>query len=300
MSLNGVIIVDKPKDITSFGVVSFIKRELKIKKVGHMGTLDPMATGVLPIMLGKATKALDLITNHTKKYEAEIKFGLVTDTQDITGNVLRKNDKKVDYKTFINVAGKFIGEIEQVPPMYSAIKKNGVKLYELARKGETIDRDKRKIFINNIDIVNFDEKEQRATIVISCSRGTYIRTLCADIGESLECGAAMSSLRRLESNGYILDDCLSLDEIIKLNKSGDIESKIIPIESIFEDLEKVNITEKQSVRFQNGGELLLERLRNYFPWIDNSTIKVFQDNIFIGLGRVDISKGVMSVYKIFV
>lgn len=299
MSLDGVIAIDKPEGMTSFKVVSWVRRKLKIKKVGHMGTLDPMATGVLPIMLGKATKALDLIENHRKKYMATIKFGISTDTQDITGNIVKHSDKIVDYDMLSESVDKFIGEVYQIPPMYSAIKKNGVKLYELARKGETIKREKRKIFIDSIGIVDFSDDKQQATILVVCSRGTYIRTLCADIGEALGCGGTMTSLRRIESNGFTINDCFSLSKFMELDKMEEIENKLMPIESLFCHFKRVNVTERQSTRFKNGGGLMLDRLKGDDAWINSSKHSVFQDNNFIGIGIVNADKNELSVFKLF-
>lgn len=298
MSLDGIIIIDKPKDITSFRVVSVVRKSLGVKKVGHMGTLDPMATGVLPIMLGKATKTLDLIENHKKKYIASVKFGIETDTQDITGKITRRYDKKIKYGELQQVLIKFIGEIFQTPPMYSAIKKNGVRLYELARKGECIEREKRKIHIGNIDIKDFDEEKQEAKILVDCSRGTYIRSLCSDIGKALSCGATMTDLRRLESNGFSIDKSLTIEEFLECAQEKKIENMIIPIESLFESLEEIHITPGQAVRFKNGAGLLLSRIRGNLKWRDKDKYRIFDGDKFLGLGIVNSNKNELSVFKI--
>ena len=298
MNTNGILIVDKPCGITSFGVVSFIKKCFHIKKVGHMGTLDPMATGVLPIMLGKATKVLDLVKNNNKKYIAKIKFGISTDTQDTTGEILSRSKKAVNYSEFNSAINNFIGEIYQIPPMYSAIKKNGVKLYELARRGETTEREKRKVSIDSIKIIEFDAKGQEATIAVNCSKGTYIRTLCNDIGSLLGCGAAMSYLRRVESNGFKVEESLSLNEIENLIKSGGISEKIISISSMFSNLKNIFITPKQKIRFKNGGGLSLDRLSGIERWEDRAKYSVYESDEFIGLGIADLGEKKLLVYKL--
>lgn len=295
---SGIIVIDKPKDITSFKAVSLLKSFLRIKRVGHMGTLDPMATGVLPIMLGFATKALSLIENHDKKYLARMKFGISSDTQDITGNIIKSSTKKVFLKDVEEVLRLFIGRISQIPPMYSAIKKNGVKLYTLARLGKSIERDKRSIYISSIRIIEFDEYNQTMSICVECSGGTYIRTLCSDIGEKLECGAVMTYLRRLESNGFNLNDSLSIDEVKTLCDIGGIDKKIFPIDYLFKNLDKISITYPQAIRFKNGGGLSFDRLEN-FSFKNNIFYKVYLENTFIGIGAIDVGKQELSVLKVF-
>lgn len=298
MSLDGIIVIDKPRDITSFKVVSIVRRNLGIKKVGHMGTLDPMATGVLPVMLGKATKTLDLIVNHKKKYTASVKFGVGTDTQDITGKIVKYYDKKIRYDELEQVVSRFVGEIYQMPPMYSAVKKDGVRLYELARRGECVERDKRKVLIDSIDIIGFDEQKQEAAILVDCSRGTYIRSLCADIGEALGSAGTVTDLRRLESNGFGIDESLTVEKFLEYIKLGCIDDMIVPLESLFDDLEDIYITHSQAVRFGNGAGLLLDRLKSPQKWMNGDKYRVFEGSKFLGLGVVDICKEELSVFKL--
>lgn len=298
MSIDGIIVIDKPKDITSFKAVSIVKRYLNVKKVGHMGTLDPMATGVLPILIGKATKALDLTNNHNKKYIFEMEFGISTNTQDITGEIISKSGEKVKYSDIVNIVNEFKGEIFQIPPMYSAIKKDGIKLYELARMGKTVEREKRKIFISNIEIQAFDEEKQRATLIVACSRGTYIRSLCSDIGDRLGSGAVMTSLRRIESNGFNVDDSISLDKFRTLCNIGEIEKNIITIDNLFKDLTKVDVTFAQSIRFKNGGGLSLFRLDVPDNANEGMKFRVYYEDKFIGLGKIDLNKQELSVLKV--
>lgn len=298
-NIDGILVIDKPEKITSFKVVYEIKKYLNIKKVGHMGTLDPMATGVLPIMLGRATKALDLIKNSEKKYVAKIKFGISTDTQDITGKIIKKSKEIVKYSDLCEALTEFTGEIFQVPPMYSAVKKNGKKLYELARKGQTIYREKRKIKIDEIEILDFNTKNQEATIKVSCLKGTYIRTLCSDIGDKLKVGAAMSELRRIHSNGFSIDGSLSLDQALKDIKDGSIFQKIIKVESLFMEYPKIEISQKHCIRFKSGASLYLSRLGENNVFVDKQKYRLYSEGDFIGLGEVNLTRGEMSVFKLF-
>lgn len=299
MNLDGILVIDKPEKITSFKAVSMVKKYLGMKKVGHMGTLDPMATGVLPIMLGRATKVLDLIKNNNKKYITKLKFGISTDTLDITGEILKTCNKNVSNADLEEIIKKFRGNIFQTPPMYSAIKKDGVRLYELARKGQTVEREKREICIDEIEILNFDGKNQQATLLVSCSKGTYIRSLCADIGEELKCGATMCFLRRIESNGFKLEQCLQLEDIPKKIETGEINKIIIDIPRLFSDFGRIDITSRQSIRFKNGGGLMLSRLKNTKTWQDGTKLRVYENNEFAGLGVVNLDKQELSILKLF-
>lgn len=296
--MSGIIIIDKPEGITSFKTVSIVRSCLKIKKVGHMGTLDPMATGVLPIMLGRATKALDLLRNCSKKYIFRIKFGISTDTQDITGKVVHTSNIKARYSTLKNVIDGFKGEIFQIPPMYSAIKKNGVRLYELAREGREIEREKRKIFIDHIKILEFDEKNQEATVFVSCSGGTYVRTICDDIGNKIGAGAVMKMLRRVESNGFDINESIGLEKFKLICENNEIYKYIIPIERLFKKLPVVQVTHLQAKRFKNGGGLSAERV-NCPVNVNGGRFCVYCENKFIGLGEINSNKNELSVLKIF-
>ena len=216
--MNGVINIYKPKGMTSHDVVSKIRKISGIKKVGHTGTLDPDAKGVLPICIGKATKLADMLTFSDKRYTALLRLGVVTDTQDLTGNVLFEREVSVTKEEFLNATKKFVGEIEQIPPMYSAVKIGGKKLYELARKGIEVERKPRKITIYGINVLSFDGKD--AKLDISCSKGTYIRTLCHDIGDLLGCGGCMAELVRTQSSIFKAEDAVSLDELTSENIEG--------------------------------------------------------------------------------
>ncbi|MBQ6530646.1 MAG: tRNA pseudouridine(55) synthase TruB, partial [Clostridia bacterium] len=241
--MNGIIIVDKPQGKTSHDIVYAIRRLTGIKKVGHTGTLDPMATGVLPICIGSATKVADMLTLSDKAYTAEFVLGKTTDTLDAEGEVLTESKVNVTGDEIRAAVMSFVGEIEQIPPMYSAIKQNGKKLYELARQGIEVERKPRKVTINSIDILEINGKT--VTIDVSCSKGTYIRTLCADIGERLGTGAYMTKLRRTKTGIFAISESYTLEELGTLNELGTLKNVLIPIDKIFEKYPEIILNEKQ-------------------------------------------------------
>lgn len=301
--LSGLIVIDKPKGYTSFDVVAVMRKITKQKKMGHTGTLDPLATGVLPMLLGSATKAQDLIPNSDKEYVADFVLGIKTDTQDISGTVVEKKRVSVDLKELKRAINSFQGNINQVPPMYSALKKDGKRLYDLARSGITVEREARKINIYNIELLSFEEENVKATMKVSCSKGTYIRTLCNDIGEKLGCGATLTELRRTKACGFNLDNSISLTEVEKLASEDQLDKKIIGVDKLFEAYERVNISYEQSQIFNNGGRLLLERtnLNTKLDFLsDGQFIRVYSnDNIFLGLAFVCLKEKSLRVKKRF-
>lgn len=293
--MNGILLINKPKNFTSFDVVAKLRRIFKIKKIGHAGTLDPMATGVLPILLGNATKIQELLQNSDKEYLATFKLGLTTDTLDITGKVLSESVVNVSLDDIKNILPKFCGEINQVPPMFSAIKKNGIKLYDLARKGISIKRDPRLVTINSIDLTDFDGDIIK--ILVSCSKGTYIRSLCSDIGNNLGCGAVLTELSRTKACSFSIDDCLTLEELEKLYKENTLSNKLIPIPLALKYYKKISITAPQASRFKNGGPLDLNRLNiNYFD--ANEIFQVFFEDQFLGLGIINLQKNQLDIFKL--
>ncbi len=226
--MDAVIVVNKPKGISSFRVVDRIRKLTKIKKVGHAGTLDPSATGVLIVCLDKACKRSDEFMGHDKEYEAEMVFGITTDSGDSDGNILSKKEVKVEKKELEEAIKRFIGEIEQVPPMVSALHHKGQRLYDLARQGITVDRPPRKVRVNSIELLSFEEgPNPRARIRVDCSKGTYIRTLCEDIGSSLGVGAYESQLIRTKSGAFRIEDSHTLEEIENLYNNGGLDSILI-------------------------------------------------------------------------
>jgi tRNA pseudouridine55 synthase len=259
--VTGIIIIDKPEGITSFGVISRLRKILNEKKIGHSGTLDPMATGVMTVLVGgSATRFCELLPSHDKAYEATLLLGTVTDTLDITGNVIDKKEVTATNEDFRKAAEKFKGEITQVPPMYSAVSVNGRRLYDLARQGIEVERPERKVIIYSLDILEENEDKHEYKIHVECSSGTYIRTLIADIGEKIGCGAVLTSLRRTKANGFTEKDALTLEELKALAGENRISDKIIPIDKALEEYKKITVTDAQSKRFSNGGELALERV----------------------------------------
>ena len=226
--MNGVICVYKPGGISSHDCIYKVRRALGTRKVGHTGTLDPMAEGVLPICVGKATRASEMIMASEKVYKAELTFGAETTTADSEGEITRKSDKIITKEEFLNVLPKFTGEIEQIPPMYSAVHHNGQRLYKLAREGIEVERKPRKINIYKLEIENIDLENSEVTILVDCSKGTYIRTLCNDIGESLGTGGFMKSLIRTKCGGFNVENSITLEEFERLWKEEKFDEILTP------------------------------------------------------------------------
>lgn len=294
--MTGIIPVDKPAGITSFGAVARMRKILNMKKIGHAGTLDPMATGVLPILIGSATRFLDFLPIKDKRYSAVIQFGFETDTLDTTGEIISRSDKKITRPELDEAVKCFIGKISQIPPMYSAVQKDGVRLYELARKGKEVEREAREIEIYSIKVLCFDEKTQEAEIDVSCSAGTYIRTLADDLGKKLGCGACLSGLRRTEGCGFKLGSCYSFEEIEEYASLNRLEKRIIPIEDALSFYPAVYVSEKQAVRFSNGGELDLNRLKGK---LINGLYRVFDpEDKFLGLAEAAEEEGIFKPIKV--
>ena len=294
--MNGILCINKPKEFTSFDVVKKLRGITKVKKIGHAGTLDPMATGVLPLFLGVATKACDILPNQNKRYTASFKFGETTDTQDVWGKTTATFDKKVTLKEIIDVLDNFRGEILQTPPMYSAVQIDGKRLYDLARKGIEVERAARKIHIFTLELLEFDEKKQSGILDIACSKGTYIRTLINDIGESLNAGAIMTSLNRTEASGFKLAECLSIDEVENAVKNNTLQ--VLPIEKAFIDYPEITLSEIQTRMFSNGVKLDINRVKHS----ENSEIYRIYDNnkLFLGLGKCNFETMELKVEKFFI
>lgn len=303
--MNGVLIVDKPAKFTSFDVVAVIRGVFQTKKVGHTGTLDPMATGVLPILLGSATKAQSLMPDSSKQYEAEFVFGVSTDTLDISGRVLKKEQTFKTYKDILGVLDKFKGSIMQIPPMYSAVSYDGHRLYDLARQGIEVERKERPVFIEKLELLDFEEGKQTGHLLVRCSKGTYIRTLIYDIGRALGVPAVMSKLRRTVACGYNIDKAISLDELRNMKKKFGIESVsalVRPVETIFEPYRAIFVTAAQAKRFRNGGGLALKRtsLASSGQHADGEIFRIYDNsNMFLGLAYVNVKRGELSFLKLF-
>ena len=245
--MNGIVIVDKPAGWTSQDVVSKLRGVFQTRRIGHGGTLDPMATGVLPVFVGRATRGVEFFEHAEKTYIATLRLGITTDTEDITGTVLEEKPVCVTEEAFLQILPQFRGEIQQIPPMYSALKVNGQKLYDLARQGKEVERKSRTITIFRLECLSFGGNE--AQILVHCSKGTYIRTLCKDMGNALGCGAAMASLRRVQAGSYTIQQAVSLDALIASENPGQY---LAPVDSMFLDYEKVVLTSNQEKRCRNG------------------------------------------------
>ncbi len=250
--MNGILCVNKPQNFTSFDVVAKLRGILQMKRLGHGGTLDPMATGVLPVFVGTATKACDIMPNSTKSYRAGFRLGMTTDTQDITGKLLSSSETEVTRKALEEVLPRFIGDIMQLPPMYSAVQVNGRRLYDLARQGIEVERTARAITVDGLVLESYDETSREGVVSIACSKGTYIRTIINDIGEALGCGGIMTSLVRTSSGGFTLDDCFTLEEIQRARDEGRLEELILPIERVFVTLPKLRLNEVQTRMYRSS------------------------------------------------
>lgn len=286
--MQGFLLIDKPEGMTSFSAVSRIKRLASEKRVGHTGTLDPLATGVLPIFLGRATALSSILLEAEKQYTATVKLGITTDTCDITGTVLEEKSVSVKREELEQALSRFLGETEQTPPIYSALKKDGVRLYELARRGEEVQIEPRKITIDRLELKSF--KGDTFEIFVSCSKGTYIRSLCRDIGERLGCGATMTALRRNATCGFSESDCVRLNDLTADNISDYIKSE----EWAIRHLPELLVSEKQAIRFSNGGQLSYERLHGR-EFLEGELLRVKYNDQFLGIGYADNEKKQIAI-----
>lgn len=282
---DGIINIYKEKGFTSHDVVAKLRGILRMKKIGHTGTLDPDAEGVLPVCVGKATKLCELLLEKSKTYQATFILGLTTDTQDISGNVLKESDVNVTREDIEKVIMSFVGGYDQIPPMYSALKVNGKKLYELAREGKEVERKPRRVVLDNIDILDISDDLKHITIRVDCSKGTYIRTLCHDIGEKLGCGACMESLLRTKVDMYELDKALKLCEVETLVKEDSLNQHIVVIEDILNNYPKVNVVKNADKLLYNGNKL---NFKSVVPRNVKESVRVYdsKDN-FVALYEYD-------------
>ena len=283
--MNGIVIVDKPQGWTSQDVTARLRRVFNTRRIGHGGTLDPMATGVLPVFVGRATRGVEFFEHAEKIYETTLRPGILTDTEDITGTVLETADAQVTEEALLSVLPQFRGEILQVPPMYSALKVDGKKLYELARKGQEIARTPRPVTIHELTFLGFADGDIR--LRVRCSKGTYIRTLCKDIGLALGCGGCMASLRRIAAGEYTEWDAVPLETLLETDTP---ERYLRPVDTMFARYPAVKLTENQEKRCRNGNAFSVK-----YP--DGTYRAYSQKGEFLMLARVD--KGVMTTIKSF-
>lgn len=297
--MNGILCMNKPQDFTSFDVIGKLRGILHMKRLGHTGTLDPMATGVLPILVGTATKACDILPNQDKTYQATVVFGKATDTLDIWGKPLQDYpEQHVTEAALRAVLPEFLGDITQLPPMYSAVSVNGKRLYELARKGETVERPTRTVHIDAITLDAFDETQQTATLTVSCGKGTYIRTLLSDIGQRLGGDAVMTALTRTAACGYPLQDCLTFEQVAAAMANGTLEEHLLPTDSLFSSYPKLRLNAAQERMFCNGVKLDLNRLRNLQPDQDIYTV-YGATGTFLGTALADRTQQELRIGKRF-
>ena len=283
--MNGIVIIDKPADWTSQDVVSKLRGVFQTRRIGHGGTLDPMATGVLPVFVGRATRGVEFFEHAEKTYETVLRLGVTTTTEDISGEVLETRDVDISEAEFLGILDRFRGEIQQIPPMYSALKINGQKLCDLARKGKEVERQPRTITIYRLECLEFSG--QTARLQVHCSKGTYIRTLCKDIGEALGCGGCMESLRRVTAGAYTIEEAVPLADLVA---SADPGQYLRPVDSMFAQYPAVTLTEKQTLRCRNGNSFSID--------LSAGTYRAYSpDGAFLMLAKVE--EKVMSTIKSF-
>ena len=283
--MNGIVIIDKPQGWTSQDVTARLRRVFQTRRIGHGGTLDPMATGVLPVFVGRATRGVEFFEHAEKTYEATLRLGLTTDTEDITGTVLTEQDAFVTGSQLEAVLEKFRGEILQVPPMYSALKVGGQKLVDLARKGKEVERKPRPITIHELTLLGMEADGIR--LRVRCSKGTYIRTLCKDIGEALGCGGCMAALRRTQAGEYTIGEAVPLLELLEMENP---EQVLRDVDTMFRNYPEVILTENQEKRCRNGAAFSVK--------LPEGTYRAYsQSGEFLMLAKVE--NGVMSTVKSF-
>lgn len=298
--MNGIINIYKEKGYTSFDVVAILRKKLGIKKVGHTGTLDPEAEGVLPVCIGKATKVADYITDTTKIYRATMTLGTETDTQDHTGEIISQKEVTSTQKEIEEAVNSFIGDYKQIPPMYSALKVNGKRLYELARQGKTVERKARDIYIYNIDIIKIEGNN--IDMEVECSKGTYIRTLCADIGAKLGCGAHMSKLVRTKSSMFHIESSLKLSDIDYYIENNRLNEIITYVDEIFTNYSKVIIDSRFDKFLYNGNKLKKEHIKGNKDIAEQTKYRIYdENNNFIGIYRTVMVDGslILKPIKLF-
>lgn len=297
MDVSGIVVVNKHAGITSNDIVIKLRRLFGTRQVGHTGTLDPMATGVLPVLIGRAVKASENITAENKRYTAHLKLGIATDTEDTTGTVLSETDEIPSEDAVLDACASFVGEILQIPPMYSALKVNGRKLVDLAREGITVERQARPITIHSLKAVRLGSDLYE--LDVSCSKGTYIRTLCADIGTKLGCGGAMASLTRTESGPFSLSESVTVEQLEAMTEA-ERAACVIPLEKFFLNCPAVDLPAFYARLSRNGCEIYQKKIRT--DWPVGTTVRMIHDGVFFALGQVrDYPAGsAIKAVKIFV
>lgn len=290
--MNGILLIDKPRDWTSHDVVGKLRGILRERRIGHSGTLDPMATGLLVVFIGRATRAVEFAEAHEKEYHAGLRLGMVTDTQDVTGTVLEQCGCSVTREELETVLPRFRGEIQQIPPMYSAIKVQGKKLYEIARKGGEVERKPRPVTISKLEITGEEHGDYLLDVV--CSKGTYIRTLCHDIGGALGVGGTMSALRRVRAGQFSLENAYTLEQVQHAADAGRAEELLLPVDALFSEYPAVVLTAKGEKRCRVGNDYPV-------PETAGGICRVYGgDGAFLALARAEqgIGKTIKSFYEV--
>ena len=297
--IHGVLNINKEKGFTSHDVVAKLRGIVGQKKIGHTGTLDPDATGVLPVCLGKATKLCDMLTDKSKTYETVMLLGKTTDTQDISGEILSEGSlDEIDNDAVIKCIGEFVGDYMQVPPMYSALKVNGKKLYELARQGIEVERKARPVVIHEIKIIDVDLP--RVRMEVFCSKGTYIRTLCHDIGQKLGCGACMEELIRTKVSRFELADSFMLQQVADMKEAGRLDELLVPIDAIFSDYEAVTLKKEFAAFAYNGNMFMPKHICERITLTDGKQVRVYdEDGTFIAIYAFCKEKWMFQIVKMF-
>ena len=293
---NGILCIDKPQAFTSFDVIAKLRGMLHIRRLGHAGTLDPMATGVLPVLVGRATRACDILPDQDKAYMASFQLGLVSDTQDIWGSVSgRAGVPRISRPQLEQALGAFRGQIQQIPPMFSAVQVGGQRLYDLARQGMEVERQPRTVEVRELELLSFSQEEQSGVLEISCSKGTYIRTIIHDIGAALGCGAVVTALRRTRAAGFGIGECLTLRQIQQLSGQAG-EELLLPLGRAFDGLPAVWLDGFRTRLFLNGVPLDLRRVR--CPDVEGDVRVMGADRSFLGVARPDRQRGTLQTVKI--
>lgn len=296
--LNGIINIHKEAGFTSHDVVAKMRGICRQKKIGHTGTLDPQATGVLPVCMGSATKLCDMLTDKDKEYVAELLLGQVTDTQDTTGQVLEEHPVTVSEEAVREAIASFVGDYNQVPPMYSALKVNGKKLYELAREGKEVERAARPVFISEIEVLEMNLPVVKMRV--ACSKGTYIRTLCADIGKKLGCGGTMQSLVRTRVGNFLLSEAVSLRQLEELRDADKLETVLLPVDSVFAECPALHVQEKWRKLLDNGNSFYANQTLENHTYPIGEWVRVYrEDGSFVGVYAYDNGRKWYKPVKMF-
>ncbi len=295
--MNGIICIDKPQGFTSFDVIGKLRGILKMRRLGHSGTLDPMATGVLPVFVGHATKACGILPDERKAYIADFRLGQVSDTLDCTGTILETHEfRGITEEQVRSQLSQFVGDIDQIPPMYSAVSVDGKRLYELAREGKTVERKARRVHVDSVTLTAFDPETGEGTLEIRCGSGVYVRTILHDLGQALGCGAVMTGLRRTMSNGLPIEKCLTFEEIQQLADEGRLAEAVMPIAEAFAALPELHLDAKQTAHYRNGVKLGLSQLRGQITDADRYAVYGEPDG-FLGTALADRNENCLRVER---